>query len=279
MDPAPPLNHFAPTAPVCFISTHLDDVALSCGHFLAANPGATVVTVFAGAPLESRADGWNAETTGETYAPDALRVRRDEDASALAAVDATPYWLNLWEAEYLARPRRQRRSAGPASRLAKAPRYAVSKVRARARASSTRAQAPIVEALRRALGEIMPASVVAPLGLYHADHRTVSAACLTLARQSDIDWYLYLDMPYAQRFPRKFRRRLRKLAVSSELEALAPTATQGTTKQRMVDSYRSQVEPVRRGLITFDRALSDPEQYWRIRPTPAPSSSSNEAAR
>jgi hypothetical protein len=161
MDPAPPLNHFAPTAPVCFISTHLDDVALSCGHFLAANPGATVVTVFAGAPLESRADGWNAETTGETYAPDALRVRRDEDASALAVVDATPYWLNLWEAEYLARPRRQRRSAGRASRLAKAPRYAVSKVRARARASSTRAQEPIVEALRRALAEIMPASVVA----------------------------------------------------------------------------------------------------------------------
>jgi hypothetical protein len=94
MDEAPNLNPFAPASPVCFISTHLDDVALSCSHFLAAHPGATVVTVFAGAPPESRVDGWNAKTTGEAYAPDALRVRRDEDALALAVVNASPYWLD-----------------------------------------------------------------------------------------------------------------------------------------------------------------------------------------
>jgi LmbE family N-acetylglucosaminyl deacetylase len=265
IDAAPALNPFAPTAPVCFISPHLDDVALSCSHFLAAHSGATVVTVFAGAPPEFRADGWNAKTTGEVYAPDALRVRRDEDASAFALVHAAPRWLDLWEAEYLVRPRFQRPSARGIPGSPKVARYAVAKVRARVRASSTRAQRPVVDALRQVLVEVAPTSVVAPVGLYHADHRTVSAACLTLARESTLDWYLYLEMPYAQSFPRKVTRRLSKLAASVNLEALAPVPVSGDAKRLAAETYRSQYDSVRQGLATFDRALVDPERYWRIR--------------
>jgi LmbE family N-acetylglucosaminyl deacetylase len=265
MDGTPTLNPFAPTAPVCFISPHLDDVALSCSHFLAVHPGVTVVTVFAGAPPEFRADGWNAKTTGELYVPDALRVRRDEDASALALVHAAPRWLDLWEAEYLVRPRFQRRSARGVPGRSTVTRYAVAKVRARLRASSTRAQRPVVDALRQVLVEVAPTSVVAPVGLYHADHRTVSAACLTLARESPLDWYLYLEMPYAQSFPPKVTRRLSKLAASIDLEALAPVPTSGDAKRLVAEAYRSQHDSVRQGMVTFDRALVDPERYWRIR--------------
>jgi LmbE family N-acetylglucosaminyl deacetylase len=273
MDEALPLNPFAPTAPVCFISTHLDDVALSCSHFLAAHPGATVVTVLAGAPPESRADGWNAKTTGEGYAQSALRVRRDEDATALALVHAAPYWLDLWEAEYLVRPRVKGGSGRGVPGISKVSRYALSKVHARLRASSTRSQRPVVDALRRALAEVAPASVVAPVGLYHADHRTVSDACLTVARDSTLDWYLYLDMPYAQNFPRKVTRRLSKLAARFTLEALASVAASGDTKRQVASAYRSQFEPVKQGLAIFEDALSDPERYWRILRHPAPVSS------
>src|SRR6516164_4596576 len=93
------MARFTPTGPVCFVSTHLDDVVLSCGHFLAAHPGCTVLTVLAGAPNEFH-DGYNRRATGESYAPDAIAKRRAEDDSALALLSAHPVRLPLLDGDY-----------------------------------------------------------------------------------------------------------------------------------------------------------------------------------
>jgi LmbE family N-acetylglucosaminyl deacetylase len=224
---------FTVPRPSCLISTHLDDAALSCSHWLAARPGVDVVTVFTGAPDVEWRDGWNYRSTGESSARKASAIRRDEDRAAMAALGVTPIWLDVTDPQY---------ERGATDRRA---------VRA---------------AIGRALGVIRPASVVAPLGLHHPDHRVVGDACLELARSSTVEWYCYLDMPYAQTFPDEVPDRIAEVSGNGNVELVDQPAVEPATaiKEGVVRLYRSQWEPVRHTLTGFERSLSAPERYWRI---------------
>lgn len=232
------MKPFRPDPPACFISTHLDDVALSCSHWLAANPATTVLTVFAGAPSVSRRHGWNYVTTGEASAPKAIQARRAEDAAALAILGASPYWVELWDSQYIG--------------------------------GEGQDEGVVVASIREALEVVRPRSVVAPLGLRHPDHIAVGDACLQLAVVSERPWYFYLDMPYAQSFPDQLQPRLTALRARApvdlvEREPLGPTTD---VKDRVVRLYRSQRDHVRADLSGFDQSLTEPERFWAIERTP-----------
>ncbi len=180
-----------PAERACVISTHLDDAVLSCGASIAAWDHPLVLTVFTDAPPVDRTDGWNYATTGEPFAPRSQSVRRDEDAVALALLDAEPAWLGLHEAEY--RPDGQN-----------------------------------IGELAAAIGAFLDdrdvTDVVAPLGLRHPDHLAVADACrLLMSDRSPRRWRVALDLPYARTFPDLVRPRLDALlATGFELVEVEP---------------------------------------------------------
>jgi LmbE family N-acetylglucosaminyl deacetylase len=229
---------FTPVPPVCFISTHLDDVALSCAHWLGAHPGASVLTVLAGAPSVERRHGWNYVTTGEAFAPEAIRVRRSEDVAALATLAASPYWIDLWDSQYV---------------------------------GEEREDGDVMQAsIRDLLEAIRPRSVVGPIGVHHPDHIAVADACLDLAGASDLSWYGYLDLPYARTFADEVGRRLaglRARKATVDLVACEPFLPTADIKERAVGLYRSQDQQVRADHPGFERALTDPERFWAIERT------------
>lgn len=223
------MSDFVPTAPICFISTHLDDVALSCSHFVAAHPGVVVITVFAGAP-DGAAGAWDRFTTGRESAHEALSMRREEDSDALGRLGAVPVWLELLDGQYEADKDRDRR--------------------------------PIIDEVARALDALGPGAVVAPMGLFHPDHIAVADACLLLALERAEEFYLYLDMPYAQAFPARVAERLDRLAL--RVEELTPfEPVDPAAKQRAVGAYGSQMRLVK-GVAGFEASMTDSERYWRV---------------
>jgi len=232
----PPAPDFAPKGQVCFISTHLDDVVLSCGHFLAQNPGAVVVTVCAGAP-EGPSGAWDRLTTGQASAPAALAQRRQEDVEALRLLGATPLWLDLYDGQYDWGELRSVRRQGPRS---------------------------IADEVGRALARIGASTVVAPVGLFHRDHVTVSDSCLLLAGDRAEDFYLYVDMPYAQMRPAKLEQRLDRLGVAGgELTPVDPVDP--ADKHRAAAAYTSQLRWVKGSSAgCFERSMSEAERYWRV---------------
>ena len=74
---------------------------LSCGLFLAANPGSSIVTVFSHGPSTvSPLPAWDA---GSRYFPDGadvMGVRRGEDISSAAMANASALHLGFWDAQY-----------------------------------------------------------------------------------------------------------------------------------------------------------------------------------
>ena len=226
------MKPFSPAKPVFFISTHLDDVALSCSRFIHANPGACVLTVFAGAPPGKR-KGYNRETTGEKYALAAVQKRRDEDAAALSMLGATHIWLDLWDNDYV--------NADP----------------------RTADKQEIMDLVSRALRDGNAGSVVAPIGFVHPDHIAVSAACIELSTGSNLEWYFYTDMPYAHTWPEKRIERLQQISAQLELAPLEPYVGDGTVKHEIIKLYRSQYGPASRE-PGFAASMAAPEEYWRV---------------
>ena len=69
---------------VVIVSPHLDDAVLGCGRLMAAHPGATVVTLYAGAPAAYPDPMTHWDTlAGFVPGDDVLAPRREEDAAAL----------------------------------------------------------------------------------------------------------------------------------------------------------------------------------------------------
>jgi len=89
---------------IVVVSPHLDDAVLGCGRLMAAHPGATVVTVYAGAPdaYPDPMTRWDA-LAGFEPGDDVLGARKEEDRKALTELGATPRHLDFVEHQYLDR--------------------------------------------------------------------------------------------------------------------------------------------------------------------------------
>ncbi|MFS8976489.1 PIG-L family deacetylase [Cupriavidus necator] len=150
---------------VTVISPHLDDAVFSCGTLLAAVHAARVVTVFAGVPPADMAAPEGDRAAGFATAEQAMLARRREDNHALTMLGAHPVWLDFWGSQY-GRPYTPRE---------------------------------IAAGLQRVLSTQTEGVVVAPLGLFHADHVLVHDACRLLMQTTPtppVQWVYYEDAIY-----------------------------------------------------------------------------------
>src|ERR1700739_3821853 len=83
------------------VSPHLDDVALSCTHFLSSNRGSHITTVFSGGPPAVQPlPRWDRASRDFRQGADVMAIRRGEDISAAAMVHASTHHLNFWDVQY-----------------------------------------------------------------------------------------------------------------------------------------------------------------------------------
>jgi LmbE family N-acetylglucosaminyl deacetylase len=219
-------------APLAVLSPHLDDAALGCGRLLAAHPGASVITLFAGRPPAGRSLTLWDRVAGFGKGDDVLGARRREDSEALGALGARAVWLDLLDSQY----------------------------------GGNDGVARCADACLEALRAVSPSAVLLPLGLFHSDHvRTREAGLEVRARRVlAADWYVYGDGLY-RRLPLIERAALRKLRGRGlTLEPFEPPRGPLAVKSAAVARYASQRRALARcGLSTRDRALAE-ETTWRL---------------
>jgi LmbE family N-acetylglucosaminyl deacetylase len=222
----------APTAPLLVVSPHLDDAVFSCGRLLARRPRSIVATLFAGRPAVPAAQSeWDA-ACGFSAGEDVVGARRAEDAAALALLRATPVWLDFLDAQY----------------------------------GGTEPPEKLAPALLALLERLRPAALLAPVGLFHSDHRRAREASLAVWRSAGrrVEAYLYADVPYA-RLPGVLARELGALrARGLRLEPVALAGGGAVRKRLACACYRSQL----RALAAPGRpgAPHGPERLWRLSP-------------
>jgi LmbE family N-acetylglucosaminyl deacetylase len=218
------------------VSPHLDDAVLSCGELLATHPGASVITVFAGAPRDGDVlTGWDA-ACGFTSARQAMAERRAEDSAAMELLRARARWLEFRDSQYGAAP----------------------------------AVADVTVALHAVLRDTQADTVLVPFGLFHGDHDLAHRAALrALEEGGALQWLAYEDALY-RRMPGLLQQRLARLALAhvsaTPWACRAPRAA--LAKRRAVRCYASQL----RGLGTPGRPghadAYAPESYWRLTAAP-----------
>jgi LmbE family N-acetylglucosaminyl deacetylase len=230
-------------ARVVVLSPHPDDAVLSCGRFLARNPGATVVTVFCGIPdrYPDPPRRWEV-IAGFEPGDDVAALRRDEDRRALAVLDATPVHLDGFpETDFCP-------DEPPATAV------------------------EVVDALAPVVDELDPTLVLCPLGLANPEHVTVHDAALLLrARRPAPGWIAYQDVAYhhipgllAWRISRLFHAGLWPTPVAMPID---PSEDR---KQRALAEYPSQVRALEADWSLARRfEAGTPEQYWRLAEPPA----------
>src|ERR1019366_6256 len=83
-------------ARIVVVSPHFDDAALGAAHLLTTYLGSTVITVLAGRPPTSPDQVTECDAAGEFESGDDVgAARQDEDRAAMAAMQATPVWLDF----------------------------------------------------------------------------------------------------------------------------------------------------------------------------------------
>ena len=244
-DAVPEMREWGLPAPgelesVVILSPHLDDAVLGCGRLLSAYPGATVVTLYAGAP-DAYPDPMTHWDTLAGFVPgdDVLARRREEDAAALAVLDATPVWLDFVEHQYL--PRAE--WVGPDD---------------------------TVDRLEAVLRELAPTAVLVPFGLANPDHAAAHEAGLRVRDRYDAPaWLCYEDTGYkhipgmlAWRVAQLFRRGLWPTPVA------VPVDADDDRKRAALDCYRSQLLALEADWQVGPKLVA-PEQVWRLAPPPA----------
>lgn len=223
------------------VSPHLDDAVLSCGRTIAAHPGSTAVTVFAG-----ERDSWDEVSDWDRrcgFAPgvNVTKTRRDEDRRALALLDAVPYWLDELDEQY-------RTEVIDADRL----------------------RLTLTDALHQQAPEV----VLAPMGLKHTDHRAVGEACRTVwsAGEDTARWLWYADQPYADLYSGVLHAKLDELSESFGTATAVPMPSGGwLRKLRAIRAYRSQYRAL--GPWTLVQTARAGESFWEFaRPPRGPAS-------
>jgi LmbE family N-acetylglucosaminyl deacetylase len=215
------------------VSPHFDDAVFSCGHLLAAAPGAVVVTVFGGAPdpYPPSPTSWDADC-GFAAGADVLAIRRREDADALGVVGAVPKVLDFVDGQY--------------------------------RGSERYSLADVTERLGAVVDECRPTTVAFPLGVRHRDHQLCGGAALKLRERADQrSWVGYAEFPYVWRDADRAASRIARL----RRRGLGATPVLGVRqaterKARAMRCYASQMT----GFAFHDlvRIAEAPEQLWQI---------------
>jgi LmbE family N-acetylglucosaminyl deacetylase len=229
---------------IVVVSPHLDDAVLGTSRLLSRNPGATVVTVFAGNPpaYPDPMRKWDVQS-GFAPGDDVMAVRRDEDRAALAVLDATPQWLDFVEYTY-----------NPGDVPVAPPEIA----------------GPLADALV-ALG---PTLVLIPFGLANPDHDVTHRACMRArddARLAAVAWWCYEDTGYkhipgmlAWRVAQLFRKQVWPTPMA------VPIDPSDARKQQAVACYPTQLRALEEDWqLSVKLDAPAPEQYWRLAPPPA----------
>jgi len=232
----------AALANIVVVQPHFDDAAMGAGYVLMSYPGSTVVTVCGGPPARypDPPTEWDA-LGGFRTGDDVVALRREEDAAALALLDARPFWLDFVDHQYLAPDER-----APA--------------------------ATVAAALARVIDELDPTAVFVPMGIANPDHAlTHEAAMLVVPEREDLTWFCYEDAGY-KHLPGLLAWRIGQLFRGERwpTPAMVPVQPDPARKRAAVLAYTSQVPPLER-----DHALSArldahvPEQHWRLARPPA----------
>ncbi|AJC23528.1 hypothetical protein RO07_21305 [Pandoraea pulmonicola] len=238
------------------ISPHLDDAVFSCGRLLAASPGSTVVTVFAGVPSDDgKAPPWD-KAAGFASGRAAMQARHLEDRAALEILRAQPLWLPFLDRQYCEENTPQ----------------------------------TITPALREVIDRHPEHRILAPLGLFHSDHALVFDAVWAmlhehahvLADAGDIAeadaggceldrWCFYEDMPY-RRLSGLVAARVRQWREQGytvrRTDLIAPELAGGdfaAVKVEAMQAYESQL-----GLLDPEALidLNTSESYWQLQWSP-----------
>ena len=217
----------SPARKLLIITPHLADAVLGCGELVAANPGAVVVTAFAGIPQDAYVvPEWDA-ACGFASPRQAVTVRRREERAALECLDAEPCWLSCPEIQY------------------------------RRRVTLDEVVLRLARALRRHRAE----QVALPLGLLPGDHALVSEAALYLARERRCECLLYDDALPARSRP-EAAQRLAPLA--TEPFELPADPYRAYLKRRALERYESLARGFRAAGRELASMLERPERYWRL---------------
>ena len=212
------------------VSPHPNTASSRCGALIAAHPGATVCTVFAGMPSDDHPlPKWDA-ICGFANSRKAVLQRRREDRAALEILGAQPCWLGLLDGQY--------RRGSPRER--------------------------IDSRLRRILRAREPKLVAIPAGLLHPDHEIVHEAAVSLLEHSHgCRWVLYEDAMYRtvdgaleERFASLRRRGIR----------LAPLRVRATSRRKKaaVQCYESQLRGLGSGGPPGYEDVYRAEGYWDL---------------
>jgi LmbE family N-acetylglucosaminyl deacetylase len=210
------------------ISPHLDDAVFGCGEWLAAHPGATVVTVFAGMPADRRQQTpWDSQC-GFQHAKEAMTERWVEDLRALSLVRAEHVWLDFCDGQY-----------GPSV-----------------------SPAHLADKLLETFKNLAAQEIVMPLGLFHPDHVLVhEAMVLASPHLTEIRVSAYEDAVYRM-IPGVLQQRLVALAAAgiraTPYESQSKT-TWSRAKRAAVGCYSSQLKAIPPEQA-FD--LLRPERFW-----------------
>lgn len=210
------------------VSPHLDDAVLSCGQLMAAHPGCTVLTVFAGYHRTGSEIVTDYDTqSGWPNADAAIMGRRLEDKRACTVLDAETVHLDGLDQQY-------------------GHRFPDTDLR------------DILDAERK--------RVVFPFGIGHEDHVAVSRFCMRWAAAAGRDTLVYEELPGRVLWPpptvyppeHLSNRGTLRFQVRDSLVA-GPLAL----KQAAVACYRSQAWALERQ-TTGLHACFVPERYWRL---------------
>jgi LmbE family N-acetylglucosaminyl deacetylase len=225
------------------VSPHLDDLALSCGSFVAAHPGSVMVTVFAGGPGPvDPLPWWDRECGAFQPGDDVVGIRRAEDLRAAEVLSASARHLGHWDNQY----RNETYGySGPTEDLPER----------------------VAADLEPLLAQLNLDRWLVPLGILHPDHRATAEACLLLAsRHADVEWLVYEDLPYATLYPRERDLatelvREKGLRLDDREDGCEPL--DGPVKRTAVECYPSQMGALG---AQAQAAMATPERIHRLSP-------------
>jgi LmbE family N-acetylglucosaminyl deacetylase len=216
--------------PFCCISPHLDDAVLSCGDALALHPGALIVTVLAGTPADGTLRTEWDELAGFSSAAASLEARLQEDRAAGAVLFVDVIHLDFVDAQYGEPP-------------------------------------PWDELIGSIQTAIDGCDVLAPLGLFHGDHRLVAEAGRAALRErasARRRVVFYEDSPYrvleGGRLVGDAVGRLADWKLKGPVRIRS--ASSAVLKARAISMYSSQLRALRSLGSDAYSDLGEADRYW-----------------